>query len=403
LRFGRMVYLGIALLSVLLLSSLYMVLLSPEDRDLSTDEKGRRGTSKVVGALKGSGFTVDVMLTTPALLLEETDPENTLYISMGRGRDFTPTEVQDLRKFYSRGGKMIIAEDGKAASSLALYYNVDYLDGQLYDERFAGSPEFVRIDVTWREFSGSLVLNEPTGIASSGGEIVARSGPSSWIDRNGNGKRDPDNASYGEFPGSKLIAMLTDPDFYEKGAGCIAFLSDPSIFANEMIEQGDNLEFVQFLVSHLLPDGGRIVIDDSTHRSSGLRSMAQGLLRGPVLLTTDINFKIVVGTLTTVLLVAIVYLYVPPPKFRHVTYLNRSGLAQLIDVRVHQEHTILMRKVVLDRARIRNSMSVDAFSALTWDQVRDLVGDDEIFEFVRGGTAKEPSEMMRRIEEWRRK
>jgi hypothetical protein len=170
-----------------------------------------------------------------------------------------------------------------------------------------------------------------------------------------------------------------------------------------MVSQGDNLEFIQFLVSHLLPKGGRIVIDDSTHRNSGLSALAQGLLRGPVLLTTDINFKIVVGTLSAVLLIAIVYLYVPPPKFLHVTYLNRSGLAQLIDTRVHQEHMVLMRKVVLDRVRIQNSMSVEAFSQLPWGRIRELIGDDGIFEFAKGEGTIEPGEMMRRIVEWRKR
>jgi hypothetical protein len=122
-----------------------------------------------------------------------------------------------------------------------------------------------------------------------------------------------------------------------------------------------------------------------------------------VLLTTDINFKIVLGTLSTVLLGAIVYLYVPPPKFKHVTYLNRSGLAQLIDVSVREEHTVLMRKVVLDRVRIRNSMSVEAFSALPWERIRELIGDEVIFEFVRGRGTEDPASMMRRIEEWRKR
>jgi hypothetical protein len=401
LRPSRTIYFTIALLAMLTASAIYTALLSPEANDLSSSEEGPRGTLQLVRSLKEAGYPVEVLLTSPALLLEEADPENVVYLSCGRGKDLTPTEVQDLRKFYSEGGRMIIAEDGHHASSLSVYDNIDFLGGQLYDERFLGDPDFIQIDVNWREFSGTLVLNRPTGLASSGGETIARSGTSSWVDRNGNGKRDPDNSSFGEFPGSRIVAILTDPDFPEKGGGCIAYISDASLFTNEMLVHGDNLDFAVFLISYLLPEGGKVVIDDSTHKTEGLTGLAQGLLRGPVILTTDINFKIVVGTLSTVLLVAIVYLYVPPPKFRHVNYLNRSGLAQLIDNHVGLEHAVLMRKVVLDRVRIRNSMSVESFSQLSWERLREMIGDDDVYNFIRGDDSVEIKEMLRRIEEWK--
>lgn len=400
MRISRWQVLTALLVVITASSASYLLLFSREVRDLASDNIGPTGTSQLARMLRGDGFEVRAMLTTPALLLDINDPSDILYISLGRGRTFTPTETQDLRKFYSRGGKVLIAEDGSAASAFAGTFDIDFLQGQLYDERFMGSPDFVMADVNWRSFSGTIVMNRPSGMAASGGDVIARSGPSSWIDRNGNGRRDPDNVSSGEFPGSKLLAISTDPDFGEKGGGCVIFISDPSIFTNEMLGQGDNRELVSFLASYLLPNGGTVIIDDSTHRSSGVKSLIQGAMRGPVLLTTDLNYKIVVGTLSTVVLIAAVYLYDPPSKNKHTTYLNRSGLAQLIDTQLDSVSLVLLRKVVLDRIRIDRSMSIEAFSRLSWDELREMTGDDEIFDFIRGKKPSDPEGLLRRVVEW---
>jgi len=209
---GRLLV-GSILASILIFSWGYMSFLSQEPIDMASDNEGGRGTSRMYSELEDEGYTLERLLTTPALLLDEGDPKDVLYISLGRGRPFSPTEVQDLTKFHSKGGKVLVAEDGTMASDLSNGFDVDYLDGQLYDERYAGSPDLVQVDVNWRSFSGTIVLNRPTGMAAARGEVVARSGPASWIDRNMNGRRDPENASMGEFPSPKIVALLTDPEF----------------------------------------------------------------------------------------------------------------------------------------------------------------------------------------------
>ncbi|MDG6225457.1 MAG: hypothetical protein QCI82_08085 [Candidatus Thermoplasmatota archaeon] len=400
MRISRWQVLTAILVVIIASSASYLLVFSNESKALASDDRGPNGTYLLTRTLRDDGFDVKRILTTPALLLDIVDPSEVLYISLGRGRPLTPTETQDLRKFHTRGGKALIAEDGGAASTFAGSFDIDYLEGQLYDERFMGSPDLVMADVNWRSFSGTMVMNRPSGMASSGGDVIARSGPSSWIDRNGNGLRDPENISSGEFPGSKILAISTDPDFRERGGGCVIFMSDPSLFTNEMIEQGDNREFLRFIASYLLPGGGMVLIDDSTHRTSGINSILQGALRGPVILTTDLNFKIVVGTLSTVILVAAVYLYDPPSKNRHTTYLNRSGLAQLIDIHLDAKSMTLLRKVILDRVRLDSSIAVEAFSSLSWDRLREMIGDDEIFEFVRGRDPDDPNEFIRRVARW---
>jgi len=390
-------------LSVLvLLSIVYSLAFSAEPRDMSSDSDGATGTSRMKAVVEDRGLSATAILSTPAILKDAEDPSRSVYVSIGRGRGYTETEVQQIMKFHSRGGRLLILDDGGRASGITRRFDIDIIGGQLYDESYLEVPDLVQVDVNWRDFAGTIVLNRPTAMALSGGEVLARTGPASWLDKNGNGLRDPENVSAGEFPGQKIVAVLTDPEFQGGDDGVALFISDPSVFANDMLDRGDNERFLIRILDLLLPEGGRVYIDDSTHRNSGARSVVQSLMRGAVYLTTDVNAKIVVGTLSTVLLVAIVYLHPPLLKLKHITYLDRSGLAQLIDRELGEQDVPQMRKLVLDTVRIRNSLTVESFSRLSWEDIGNMVGDRTIMEFVRTGKAEDLEETLGRIERWRR-
>ncbi|MGA1866059.1 MAG: DUF4350 domain-containing protein, partial [Thermoplasmatota archaeon] len=299
--------------------------------DLSVKDEGVKGLSKVFGSY-GGGQKASVIITTPSLLLEEEDPSSVLYISIGLQREYTTTEVHTLEKFYNRGGKLLLADDTGRINTLSRRFDITVTPGQLYDETFEGHPDLVKIDdVDLDFFTGFLVLNRPSSLIFSSGQGIIRSSPASWVDRNGNGVMDNLTSSQGEAPGPRYIAAMTDPDFASQGSGNVVVLSDPSLFMNGMVGRGDNLEFFQALVSFLLPEGGRVVFDDSVHSTGGRLGWLQRGSSLPLLLLTDVNLKIVVGTMITITLFAFAYIQEPPEVNRHVSVLDRTGVAEIVD------------------------------------------------------------------------
>jgi CBS-domain-containing membrane protein len=135
----------------------------------------------------------------------------------------------------------------------------------------------------------------------------------------------------------------------------------------------------------MLPEGGKIVIDDSVHDPPVIASPLVKALRGATLFTTDINIKIVVGTLVTVALLTIAYLYQPLERPEHECLLDRSGVAELADPELTADDLLEARRVLLDKVRLSYGMSLEAFSALSWKDIETMIGDRNLYAFVRSG------------------
>ncbi|MBN1390800.1 MAG: hypothetical protein JXA22_09200 [Candidatus Thermoplasmatota archaeon] len=372
----------------LLVASEVISLMMRDDTDLSVEEEGRTGLSKAFTSL-GGDHTVSKVLTSPALLLEEEDPSRTLFISIGPQREYTATEVHTLDKFYRRGGKLLLADDTGRINSLSGRFDITIIPGQLYDETFEGHPDLVKIDdIDLDLFTGFLLLNRPSSLIFSSGQGIIRSSPASWVDRNGNGVMDNLTSAQGEAPGPRYIAAITDPDPSSTEQGNVVVLSDPSIFMNDMIDRADNMDLFLSLVRFLLPDGGKVVFDESVHSTTGIPGLVQRGSSIPLLLITDVNLKIVVGTFITITLFAFAYLQEPPAVHRHVSVLDRTGVAEIVDPGLYDGDITEMRKVFLDRVRVAYGMSSEAFSGLTWDELGSMIDNDTLYDFARSGSLK---------------
>ncbi len=367
----------------LIVSAVLLVMTSGKGAYTSYDGSWK-GLSDLRGHLDDEGYDVEVLLSSSSLLLSEEDPERTIFLSLGPERAYTLTEIHAIDSFHERGGRLILADDTGKMDPLAERFDVGFPSGQLYDENFQINPSFVRVDVNLADhFSGTLLLNKPSYLIHSGGRVIARSGWSAWVDRNGNGLRDLDNSTQAEPLGEKTIAVIMDPDFLFLGGGCAVFISDPSLFLNEMIHQEDNLEFISSLISYLLPDGGTIVIDDGVHLMDGVASVFQRGVLGLVFLLSDVNMKIMVGSMAVIVISTFVYLFDPPERLAHICLLDRTGLAELVELNLTKEDITEIKKVILDRVRVRNSLSVEDFSKLGWGDVRKMINDDRLYRFVR--------------------
>ena len=374
---------GITAVIALLASMAYLVATGGEEGTLSSQNDDWRGLSEASDQIESMGYEVRPLFTTCSLLLEDDAPETTLFISLGPERPYTKTEIHALRKFYSGGGKLIVADDTTTSNRLSSRFDVNFQKGQLYDENYEKHPDFVKIDVNWGDFSGTVLMNRPGALTHKNLRVIASSSPSAWLDKNGNGMMDPENISGGESPSSKTVAVLTDPDHATLGTGCALFISDPSMFMNEMLDLADNRAFLEKLVEFLLPRGGRVIIDDSVHVAQGLLEPVQAGSVGLAHIFTDINMKIIVGSLAVIIVIAMAYLFEPPERFKHVVYLDRTGVAELIDLGLAPEDMTEIKKVLLDKVRTSHGMSVSQFQELNWDQLKDLIDDERLYRFVR--------------------
>lgn len=376
----------ITALSVLLLlvaSEFIAIILIPGSNDLSVENDGLEGLSIVYDSIPDD-ITKTALLTSPTLLLEEADPSDTLFISIGPQREYSLTEIHAIEKFYSRGGKLLIADDTEHINPLSGRFEVTIIHGQLYDETFQDHPDLVKIDdVQLDFFTGFLLLNKPSSLIFTAGQGLVRTSSSSWVDRNGNGVMDNLTSSQGEAPGPRYIATMTDPNFQVSRSGNGVILSDPSMFMNRMIGEADNLDFFIALVNLLLPDGGKVIFDESVHSTPGPKGVVQRAARAPVYLVTDINLKIVVGTMVAISLFALAYIHDPPGKHQHVTILDRTGVAEIVDPGINKGDQVELRKIVMDRVRVHNGMSTEAFSTLSWEKIEKMIGNDILYKFAR--------------------
>jgi hypothetical protein len=204
----------------------------------------------------------------------------------------------------------------------------------------------------------------------------------------------------------KRLGVMTDPDFSSKGGGNIIFLSDPSMFMNEMVDVADNREFLMSMINYLLPEGGKIIVDESIHTLPGKLGPVQAAARGLVVLTTDVNFKIIVGAIGTITILSALYVFEPPARPKHVTFLDRTGLAELIDPGIDDRDRDEMRSVLLEKVRISRGMSTDQFSKLSWEDLDAMIDNPRLSDFVRKNRkiSKERLEsILLEVDEWKGK
>jgi len=393
-RSGRIwIIVAISVLGLLVVSEIASLTLIGSGPELSVKDGGPGGLSLAFGEMEGRA-DVEVLLTSPSLLLEEDDPENTLFISIGPQREYTLTEVHALKKFHQMGGRLLLADDTGRINGLTNYFDMTVVRGQLYDEIFVGHPDIVKVDdVELGTFSGFLLLNRPSSVIFSGGLGIIRTSPSSWVDRNGNGVMDNLTSAQGEAPGPRYVGAISDPDFEDEGRGAAVLISDPSMFMNHMIEEEDNMEFLRELIDHLLPNGGKIIVDESVHETPGAGSWVQRGLSGAVFLITDVNLKIVMGTIAAISVFALAYVHEAPGRHRHIHMLDRTGVAEIVDPDISSGDIPEMRKVLLDKVRVANGMSRDAFSSLDWDRIRSMISHDTLYGFARYGRMPKGSDL----------
>jgi len=210
----------------------------------------------------------------------------------------SPASLDALKQYAEHGGVLIVMDNlglGNpllARLGIPARFNGQVLLDPLFNFRNRRLPKITELGAgPSAEGVASLVLNHPTVITNTAGmTVMARSSPVSFLDRNGNGRRDADE------PTGPLVVAALQPI----GAGSLVLVADSSLLLNGMLELGDNRRFIRNLLQ-MAGEGAQIYLDEA-HLPRGPLDVAKNELA---------RVRSVLGTTLITLATAAVVLAIP--------------------------------------------------------------------------------------------
>jgi len=397
---------GVVLLAacIVLLAFVYPMALdeltqrSGRESNLSAYSNGWNDVSMFRKALEDEGFETHGVVATAGILKEVEEPERTLLVIVGVETRYSYRDTLAIEGFIDAGGSMIIADDGGYADDLAREFDVSFYRYDMWDPNFIHNTSFLNITVTLPDEAGDpkpyeVLLNRPTALDSKDqGTPLGMTTDESYLDSS----KPYNYIDTGDIRGPFEVVTLK---------GRMVFIGDSSIFINDMWDKLDNADFSVSLVEFLLPEGGVVLFDESTHLPSDL---SEGFYR-----TIAATFVFVFGDLwtglfvtagiTTMLVVASTV--VRDPRLWH----HRLGIRERTSGNLTfmesnfkgkgQDLKDRLRSNAYDLISVRSGMRPDEFAAISDKRLQTLVADDRLYEFLKGGDLS-PEEIFERLGRW---
>jgi hypothetical protein len=364
------------------------------------------------------GFEVLSIVGSPTILRDVKDPQKTLYIAIGVEKKYRTAEIDIINDFVEKGGKAIIADDTGYADDLSNRYGVTFYSGTMWDKNFLVNESFPMVPATVYLNKYWLVLSEPTGLANqsyedaSKGEfmytMIANGSEKSYVDRNGNHKIDPADAHDNIPVALEVRYNPKNPDNKNMVAGGkIIFISDTSIFSNDLLlsmdqirpmgfnpglpnnrdvnlsegRGGSNKQFVTAIINYMLPSGGKVVFDESRHPQSKYTAAVYDSLTTLTIVTSN-PLEAGLLSLGILLILAVVVLRARDKE----SWIHRFDISSvhrraiLPDTRTVQvDH---LRKAMMQKLRMLNSLSHEELNALTPAQKANMIKDHDLNELL---------------------
>lgn len=250
-------------------------------------------------------------------------------------------------------------------------------------------------------YSYTVVFNQPSAFiphAKSSIKTIARSSPcdpednfpQSWLDLNGNGERELPESSFARtysngFPLISEVTTVSDEGY----RGRIIFISDPSLFINDMwnYNSGFCTELVNYMLGdEAVSDGGcSVIFDESRHNADNIvASFRQEFYQMMVVLFTDTNLRVLVPVVILMVLLIIIIAVDGPVRRRHVFNIDFRTIYNLKNPRVRSVDAQRVRELFRNKIRLSLGLSRDNFDELDIDELEGMVGDMAQVEFLLG-------------------
>jgi len=362
-----------------------------------------------------SNYQMYTMVGSPTVLRNIDQPSKTLYIALGVEKEYNAAEIESLKDFYNRGGKIIIADDHTQSNSFSQEYEVNYYGQTFWDSAFDHNVSFPKVHAFLDFEEYVLTLDKPTGLWTrpniTGISIIANGSKDSFVDRNNNGYIDLYDAQ-GYIP---VIAQYHK----ETSGGTIVFMSDSGIFTDDFIDKpsptdpgmvntshqfNNNKKFIRdLIVNRLLPNGGKIIMDESRHEQNKYLKPVYSTIEAITILTSNPRELILLLAGMTMILIMVIFRAKDKDNWVHVYDIaSIKRRADLPDSR--REIRDRMKSVVMRKLRMLHSLTNEELQAMTQTQLASMVKDHDINELLlndqREFTNEELAMMTDKLRRW---
>jgi len=323
-----------------------------------------------------SGYETSCIASTP-LMLKNMGRSRTLFIAVGVEKEYSKEEINTIEEFVRSGGKAIVADDFGYVNSLSERFGVLFYNKKFWCPNFTSDPDIINMDAVLSNLTYNLLMDAPTGLMVLGNatvNVICKS-TTGYVDINNNKSLDLlDIMGSNEHP----IFLIVKIHF---GAGVIVFISDPSIFINEIIGESDNKLFLNELVRSLLHDGGCIVFDESRHENP--------LTMSSIVFVTTEPFAVIIGAMSITGIICYVLGRVKYKKrWKHI--FDVGAYKKRPETENFKER---MKNAVIEKVKIAYGISnIERLSARQMDEIAPA-----LTKIVRGGSYSE--EELRRLME----
>ena len=328
--------------------------------------------------LKKDGYAVENIMSSPRVLDTQSKWDQSLLIVAGVEKPYTKDEMTSISKYLEHGGKLLLADDRGYSEPLMkqLGINLKINTSKVYSPSYLKNPDF--IELSGYIDSGPVVNTDYTVVSDKPatfqgfvpGTVFLTTDNNSWIDVNGNKDRD-----------------LNEPlrtfvlGFFLNGN---TFLSDPSIFINDMWVRDQNAKFGTDLVRAMLPYGGKVIFDESRHVSTDAAHRAQKALYDIFIFVAFDNYARAVMVAACIIAVLIYLRYVRlPTDWRHMPNLDEPYLVNYAEGTLSQADALRIKTLLENRVRVALHLSPKEFTLRKRALIPKVVDDPDLIRFYR--------------------
>ena len=392
----KMIIISMIVFTILLVAEFVaLFFLPPQDPQMSAYTRNPKWNDLTLfyGELKERpDYRVRNTLFTPGALASLTDVRNTVFLIIGPEREYSASEVAAISDFVTRGGSLIVADDSVNSNVITEKAGRNSLlrDASIYHGRPLLSldcdknPVLLKAEASLGDMEYELQFNEPTALmddwdGSSGlvRETISRSSKNTWLDMNENEEFDP------EAPDREVMkeySLITRIRF--SGSGYGFFISDSSIFINDMWTRADNSKFIMDAIYSLIGSNGTVIVDESVHKESSIIGNAITFTSGAMgYLLNSIVFNTI---LAVILVVAIIVMIVRSKKVRRKPHRIQRRTPILLELKnpdIDFSELHRLRTLIFDLLCIEYDLDYRFF----WEhpeELEDLIRDYTINRFM---------------------
>jgi hypothetical protein len=343
--------------------------------------------------LEKDGYTIENVMSSPRVLDTQDSWDRSLLIVAGIERPYTKDEIASISKFLEHGGKLLLADDRGYSEPLLkkLGMNLKINTSKVYSPSYLKNPDFIELSgyldsgpISNQDYT--VLSDKPATFEGSiPGTIFLTTDNDTWIDTNGNKERE-----LNEPLRTYIVGFFVNGNTY---------LSDPSVFINDMWVRDQNALLGRDIVRAMLPYGGKVIFEESRHVSTDSGHRAQKALYDIFIFIAFDNYAR--GVVVAVCIVAVLFYlrYVRlPTDWRHLPNLDEPYLVNYTEGSLSQSDGLRIKVLLENKVRVGLQLSPTEFNLKKRDLMGKVLEDPDLYRFYKAWDAYKKEDLERILE-----